>query len=91
MNRIVLAFLALLAGLAAQVSPAAARLGGDTQIGATAADTRESVRPVAARSQVIQIRPEQGFAPRKDLVRYALIETAPRVSTVHMGIDRARE
>ncbi len=35
MNRIVLAILALFAGIAAQVSPAEARVRGETEIGAT--------------------------------------------------------
>ena len=90
MNRIFLAIMALLAGLAAQVSPAAARLGADTQIGA-AADARLLDRQSAVLASTAETRPAEMFAPETMRAELALAAQIPVRAQVLIGIDRARE
>ncbi|MGB7654035.1 MAG: hypothetical protein WBL74_01010 [Novosphingobium sp.] len=90
MNRIVLAILALFAGLAAQVAPAEARLCGQTEINATLG-IRASARVVAVAAAApfrAQPRP-QVAAPRPSLDALPLAAFA--APTVRLGSDRARE
>ena len=90
MNRIFLALLALFAGLATQVAPAAARIGGQTEIGALASQ-RSSARQVAV--------PAAATAPRAASPRLAATKlgeplaapAAPNPRAVMIGIDRTRE
>lgn len=90
MNRIVLAILALFAGLATQVSPAEARLSGKVEIGATLG-LNSSAR-VTAVAAAAAFRPE----PRRETqlaqpvrtLRPLAIVAAP---AVELRIDRARE
>ena len=90
MNRIVLAILALFAGLAAQVAPAEARLCGQTEINATLG-IKASARVVAVAAAApfrAQPRP-QVVAPRPNLESLPLpAVTAP---TVRLKSDRTRE
>ena len=90
MNRIVLAILALFAGLAAQVAPAEARLCGQTEINATMG-IRASARVVAvAAATPFRIAPQPQFAaPRPALETLPLPAWA--APTVRLGADRARE
>ena len=90
MNRIFLALLALFAGLATQVAPAAARLGGQTEIGALASQ-RSSAQQVAVRTAVT--------APRATPITLAAAKqgeplaapAAPAARAVLIRIDRTRE
>ena len=90
MNRIFLAFMALLAGLAAQVAPTAARVGEDTQIGA-AADARTLERQAAVLATATAPRPTQAFALETRASQPARGAPAPVLAAVLIGIDRARE
>lgn len=90
MNRIFLAFMALLAGLAAQVVPTAARVGGDTQIGA-AADARTLERQAAVLAIAAAPRPAQTYPLETKGSLPARGAQAPALATVLIGIDRARE
>lgn len=90
MTRLVLTLLALLTGLAAQLSPAQAAVGvgreveigtlRDTQeVGLLAARIAARVVPIASHARAIEApRPAPAYA-------------APAVATVLQGIDRARE
>jgi hypothetical protein len=89
MNRIVLAMLALLTGLATQLSPAQARMGvADTEIGALAGSSVRQERAVAA---IAVCAPIQRIAAGVERCALPPITAAPRAPTVLMGIDRARE
>lgn len=90
MNRIFLALLALFAGLATQVAPAAARLGGGTEIGAPASQ-RSSARQVAV-LVAISI-PRAAPATLADITQGKLLAApaAPTPRTVQIRIDRTRE
>ena len=90
MNRIFLAFMALLAGLAAQVSPAATRVSEDTQIGA-AADAQQLERQAAVLASVAEARPAEAYAPVPNRAAPALEARASVRVAVLIGIDRARE
>lgn len=90
MNRIVLAILALFAGLAAQVAPAEARVGGKVEIGATLG-VKASARAVAvaAAAPFRAVREPLVEPPRFGIAAQLLpVLTA---QTVHIGPDRARE
>lgn len=90
MNRIVLAILALFAGLAAQVAPAQARVCGATEVGATLG-FKVSARVVAvAAATPFRAEPRpivQSPAP----CRKAQPLPALAAPTVRLGPDRARE
>ena len=90
MNRIFLAFMALLAGLAAQVAPTAARVSEDTQIGA-AADARQLDRQAAVLASTAETLAVPAFAPVPRLILLAPEGYAPVRAAVLIGIDRARE
>lgn len=90
MNRIFLAFMALLAGLAAQVAPAAARVSEDTQIGA-AADAGQLERQVAVLASSAETRSVPSFAAAPRLSEPVLETQVPTLAAVLIGIDRARE
>ena len=90
MNRIFLAFMALLAGLGAQVAPAAARVGEDTQIGA-AADTRLLERQAAVLATAAVPRLAQAYALVTRSAAPLHGGAAPVAAAVLIGIDRARE
>ena len=91
MNRIVLAILALFAGIAAQVSPAEARVRGETEIGSVL-NQRAAARACAAVEVAAAFRPARRFEP-------ALADALARVpgpraivrAPVLIGPDRARE
>lgn len=90
MNRLLLAILALFAGLAAQVSPAEARVRGETEIGATLAQrstARSAAVAVAAAFRPIASLPLCRSEPRARAV-FRIADAAP---TVRLGVDRARE
>ena len=90
MNRIFLAFMALLAGFAAQVAPTMARVNADTQIGATAnADTRD--RQAAVLAATTAPRLAQPYAADTKSAARARVASAPMLAAVLIGIDRARE
>ena len=90
MNRIFLAFMALLAGLAAQVAPAAARLSEDQQIG-VAADVQAPGHQVAVQIAAPAFLPqgERLLINRAPPAAYRY--SAPALNAVLIGIDRARE
>lgn len=90
MNRILLAFMALLAGLCAQVAPTAARLSEDTQIGATA-DLSAPSRQAAAQGAVRAHRPNHTLVLDSNADRIALGAQGPALAGVLIGIDRTRE
>ena len=90
MNRIFLAFMALLAGFAAQVAPAAARVSEDTQIGA-AADAQLLQAQAAVLASTAATRPDQAVAPALRPAGPALEAQTPVRAAVLIGIDRARE
>ena len=90
MNRIVLAILALFAGLAAQVAPAQARLDAATQVGA-AASASTAVRSVAAAELAVfraESVPSRALPARAGALPQPLRLAA---AAVLIGIDRARE
>ena len=90
MNRIFLALLALFAGLATQVAPAAARVGGQTEIGALATQ-RCSARQVAVRAAATAPRAATPQLAATKLGEPLAAPTAPNPRTVLIRIDRARE
>ena len=90
MNRIFLAFMALLAGFAAQVAPAAARVNADTQIGA-AANAGLVDRQAAVLSATAALRPDQPYALITQAISLVRGGSAPMLAAVLIGIDRARE
>ncbi|MCC6925753.1 hypothetical protein [Novosphingobium sp.] len=90
MNRIVLAILALFAGLAAQVAPAEARLCGKVEIGATL-----GFKPAA---RIVAVQAAEPFRPeprREVRAEVPVPDALPLVSAfapaVRLGPDRARE
>lgn len=90
MNRIVLAILALFAGLAAQAAPAETRLSGKVEIGATLG-LKSSAR-VTAVAAAAAFRPQ----PRRESQRVEPVRTLrpmamPAAPAVQLRIDRARE
>lgn len=90
MNRIVLAILALFAGIAAQVSPAEARVRGETEIGSVLAQRSAARSAVAVQVQVARRSesrmPEQGQSALQPLAFAPLA-----VPAVRLKADRARE
>ena len=90
MNRIVLAILALFAGLAAQVAPAQARLDTATEIGA-AVSVHAGVRQVTVAASAV-FRPPTAYvtASNAPLVGHASAFTLVS-PTIYIGIDRARQ
>lgn len=90
MNRIVLAILALFAGLAAQVAPAEARACGKVEIGSTLG-VKASARVVAV-AAAAPFRASQQIPvadPAPDFEAQPLPALA--APTVRLGPDRARE
>ena len=90
MNRIFLALLALFAGIATQVSPAEARVRGETEIGSVMAQ-RSSAR-AAASAQAPAVSQARSSAPER--IFSSVVPAAyagPAVLTVLVGPDRARE
>ena len=90
MNRIFLAFMALLAGLCAQVGPTAARLSEDTQIGA-AVDVGTLDRQTAVQGSIPALQPIQTYALDTKAGQFARSGQVPVPAAVLIGIDRARE
>ncbi len=90
MSRLFLAFMALLAGFAAQVAPAASRVNADTQIGAAAnAGTLE--RQAAVLAATTAPHPVQPYVLETQAIPPAREAFAPMLAAVLIGIDRARE
>ena len=92
MNRLLLAILALFAGLAAQAVPAAARVcsGSETEIGA-AQGVRSSVRPANNPASRIEAP-----APRRDRAGRSTVKVRAGslpvlFPPIYFGADRARE
>ena len=90
MNRIFLALLALFAGLATQVAPAAARLGGQTEIGALATQ-RSSAGQVAVKAAATSPRAALPRLAAAKLGEPLAAPIAPAARTVLIRIDRTRE
>jgi hypothetical protein len=91
MNRLLITFLALLTGLVAQASPAAAaaRVGGQTEVGVLAVPARQTgqrTTAAAAAMRAATSRPTQLNAAQSD---NGIVQVAPR--PVLTRIDRARE
>lgn len=90
MNRIFLALLALFAGIATQVSPAEARVRGETEIGSVMAQ-RSAIR-AAASAQAPAVSQTNTSAPARIFAKVLPADSAgPMVLTVLVGPDRARE
>lgn len=90
MNRILLALLALFAGIATQVSPAEARVRGETEIGSVMA--QRSATRAAASAQAPAVFQAKTSLPPRHRAEPARAEYAqPLVPTVRLGPDRARE
>lgn len=90
MNRIVLAILALFAGLAAQVTPAEARLCGKVEIGATLglkSSARTQAVAAAAAFRPLPQRHVEALTSASEALPLPIL-AAP---TVQLRIDRARE
>ncbi len=90
MNRIFLALLALFAGLATQVAPAAARVGGGTEIGASASQ-RSSARQVAVLAAISVPRAVPGTLADSKQGQPLTTPVARAPRTVQIRIDRTRE
>ena len=90
MHRIFLAFMALLAGFAAQVVPTTARVSEDTQIGA-AANVGTLDRQAAVLANLAAPRPDQPYALITKAITPVRSAAAPVLAAVLIGIDRARE
>lgn len=91
MNRIFLAILALFAGIAAQVSPAEARMRGATEIGSVVTQRAAVRTPAAAVVAAVHAdTPEvsRHFVPLPMRHPAGLVAAAP---TVLLGPDRALE
>ena len=90
MNRIVLAILALFAGLATQVAPAEARLCGKVEIGATL-----GIKPTARVAAVQAAAPFRPQPQREVRSAEPLLHALPLVAgfapAVRLGPDRALE
>jgi hypothetical protein len=91
MNRIVLALLALFAGIAAQVSPAEARVRGETVIGATLGH-RAAARAASAVKVAAAFRAEPITADYcADTADRPLLQGHHFAPSVRIGPDRAHE
>lgn len=90
MNRLILALMALFAGLTAPVAPAAARVSEGTEIGASA-HARLAERQAAALAAVadaLTAPPSETAAMRREMPQEPQVAALAAVLT---GIDRARE
>ena len=91
MNRIVLALLALFAGIAAQVSPAEARVRGATEIGATLGQ-RAAARTTSAVEVAACFRAEpRAESHIGDTAVQPLLRANRFAPSVRIGPDRAHE
>lgn len=91
MNRILLALLALFAGLAAQAAPAQARIGGgDTEIGSVES-TRGSARGQAAQSASVDAPAARHDRRERDGARVRTSRPTVYIPSVLFGADRAFE
>ncbi len=92
MNRIFLAILALLAGLAAEATPVFARMAGagETEIGTTEAG-RGSARPSAVQASPIEAPIARQERRDRDAVRVRPARPRIFVPSVQLGVDRALE
>ena len=90
MNRIFLALLALFAGLATQVAPAAARVGGQMEIGAQASQ-RSSAGQVAVQAAATAPRAVPTKLAAAKLGEPLAAPAAPAAPAVLIRIDRTRE
>ena len=91
MNRIFLALLALFAGIATQVTPAEARVRGETEIGATL-NQKVAARAATAVQVAAEFGPEasvQAAQPKPDQTAFRL--SGFTAKTVQIGPDRSRE
>lgn len=89
MHRILLALLALFAGIAAQAAPAEARVRGETEIGAVLGQ-RAAARAAAAAEAPAELRETARPDPALERVPVLPSQVAGIV-TVRLGADRARE
>jgi hypothetical protein len=90
MNRIVLAILALFAGLATQVAPAEARLSGKVEIGATLG-LKSSARVTAvAAAAAFRPQPRREAQLVEPVRALRPLANAP-APAIRLRIDRARE
>lgn len=90
MTRLLLTLLALLTGLAAQLSPAQAAVGGAREVEIGALQDAQDVGRLAA-GIAAQAVPTASHAQANDAPRLVPAYAAPAVATVLQGIDRARE
>ncbi len=91
MNRIVLALLALFAGIAAQVAPAEARVRGETEIGATLGQ-RAAARSASAVEVAAAFRaPPRPESHDGDTADQPLLRGHSFAPAVRIGPDRAHE
>lgn len=91
MNRFILALLALFAGLAAQATPAQARMNGagDTEIGAV--DSTRGARPAAAQSASVAAPVVRQERRDREADRIRPVRPPVFIPSVLFGADRAFE
>jgi hypothetical protein len=90
MNRIVLALLALFAGIAAQVTPAEARVRGQAEVGAVLAQ-RSAARTAASAQIHVAMRAETRVPEDQPAAETPRAFAPLTVPAVRIRIDRARE
>ncbi|MFM5949711.1 MAG: hypothetical protein ACKOPM_10855 [Novosphingobium sp.] len=90
MNRIVLALLALFAGIAAQVTPAEARVRGQAEVGAVLAQ-RSATRTAASVQIQVALRAENRIPEVEPAAETPRAFAPLVVPAVRIRIDRARE
>lgn len=92
MNRFILALLALLTGLAAQIAPAEARMSGlsTTEIGAVE-DARGIARGSAGQSTSIELPLPAHDRRDRDVFRPRPLRPKVYIPSVQFGADRALE
>jgi hypothetical protein len=89
MTRLLLTLLALLTGLAAQVSPAQARVAAAS--GAEMSVQLPDSAAIAAAASKLASRPEAASGGHLRTGQFITPQQAFRAATVQIGIDRARE
>lgn len=90
MNRIVLALLALFAGIAAQVTPAEARVRGQAEVGAVLAQ-RSAVRTAASVRIQVAMRAETRIPEEEPAAETPRAFAPLVVPAIRLRADRAHE
>lgn len=91
MNRLFLALLALLAGLAAQIAPAHARVEGNESAEISSVEATRCARPCAAQSPAAEIPSARPERREKETARTRPQRARVFIPAVYMRADRAFE